>query len=105
MSLGFKVRDKEQEVNDAGQDAEPQRRGAQSEGEILISILPIIHKVKLYLAPVLGFFRLSHFEEAYFFMSSLLTTRSLVCLTKAERKSSKCRPHDPALCSTQCFAY
>ena len=43
MSFGFKVRDKEQEVNDAGQDAEPQRRGAQSEGEILISILPIMH--------------------------------------------------------------
>ena len=43
MSLEFKVRDKEQEVNDAGQDAEPQRSGAQSEGEILISIFPIIH--------------------------------------------------------------
>ena len=48
MSLEFKVFDKEQEVNNAGQDAEPQRRGAQSEGEILIYILPIIHRVKLY---------------------------------------------------------
>ena len=48
MSLEFKVRDKEQEVNNAGQDAEPQRRGAQSEGEILIYIHPIFHRVKLY---------------------------------------------------------
>ena len=48
MALAFKVRDKEQEVNNAGQDAEPQRRRAQSEGEILIYVLPIIHRVKLY---------------------------------------------------------